>query len=40
MINPEIIKEVILRQRKLFLDIGGAISREILLEKRGFFRHH
>jgi len=33
MINPETIKEVILRQRKIFLDASGAISREILLEK-------
>lgn len=34
MINPEIIKELILRQRKIFLDTSGAISREILVEKK------
>ena len=34
MINPEIIKELILRQRKIFLDTSEAISREILVEKK------
>jgi predicted AAA+ superfamily ATPase len=34
MINPEIIKELILRQRKIFLDTSDAISREIIVEKK------
>lgn len=34
MINPETIRELILRQRKIFLDTSEAISREILVEKK------
>lgn len=33
MIKPEIIKEIIMRQRKIFLDIEDAIPRDILSEK-------